>query len=97
VAVIQHYQEAKKRAAINFAGTIREAVKLTWLNDGGSDCPSVDSMIARGVLDENSARRDPWGGAWRITCESGHVSVATNGPDRQAGTEDDIVVPPPVL
>jgi prepilin-type N-terminal cleavage/methylation domain-containing protein len=95
LAVWKHGETGKEKSTRIQATTVREGVKLSRAESASTDCPSFDKLMADGALDENSPRSDPWGNAWRISCDGSKVTVATNGPDRQAGTEDDIQVPRP--
>jgi len=95
LAIYEYYFRAKVRLATSRAETIRSAVKARWHDAAAADCPDVRTMIEDGVLDENSPRSDPWDVPWRISCEGRKVTVRSNGPDRQPGTEDDIQVPRP--
>jgi hypothetical protein len=45
------------------------------------------------MVDRQSSPRDPWGSEYAIECEEDDVTVKSRGPDRAAGTPDDIVVP----
>ncbi len=92
VAAYRYYERAKVKAAYASAREIRQSVKASWLEDN-SDCPGVDALISRGVLDEDSARLDPWGNSWRVACDGSRVGVSSNGKDRQPDTADDIGVP----
>jgi len=85
---------AKQKLVTTSAGAIRQAVKLWWLEHESSECPSVHELLSSGTLDRASGERDAWGGPWRILCERDDVTVVSNGPDRQPGTDDDIRVPP---
>ncbi len=58
-------------------------------------CPTVDELRAGGDLDRSFPLRDPWGSAWRLMCEDDEVTATSCGPDRKAGTADDVVVPQP--
>jgi len=40
-------------------------------------------------------KRDPWRHDYRYACTTGEVTVASAGPDGEAGTADDIFAPPP--
>jgi general secretion pathway protein G len=87
-------QRAKERLTRTEAETVRNAVDTFWIDSPGV-CPGVEQLIEAGVLKDGSPQRDPWGNAWRISCEDTKVTVATNGPDRQPETDDDIRVPQP--
>ena len=76
------------------AATVRAAA-FFHLNSHPGDCPTVATLKASGLLDRGFSPKDPWGNAYDVSCEDDEITVHTNGPDRKAGTEDDIVVPPP--
>ena len=84
--------EGKVKATRTQAGVVRTVVKSHRI-DSPVDCPSFETLCEDGLLDEASPRRDPWGNPWLISCDGAKVSVRTNGPDGQPGTEDDIRVP----
>ncbi len=93
LAAYYYYESSKNKTAHQSADAIRQGVRVARLEDG-EDCPSVEAMIGRGVLDEKSARRDPWGNPWTVACDDGRVRVSSGGKDKKLGTEDDIVEPP---
>ena len=57
-------------------------------------CPSFDELVRDKVVRRDSKGRDPWGESWRIECTEGEAFVSSSGPDRKAGTDDDIRIPP---
>lgn len=94
VAAYQHFVESKLKTALMDARAIRGAIKASWIVTGREDCPSVEDLIANGVLDADNRTTDPWNQPWRISCEGGEISVSSDGPDGAESTEDDIRVPP---
>lgn len=94
VAAYRSFQQAQVKTAITNARTIRGAVKSYWVMSERGGCPTVAQLIGERVLDEDSPRKDPWGSNYRIECSEDQVSVSSDGPDRRAGTEDDVRVPP---
>lgn len=95
VAVLPHWITSKKKTAETNARVVRQAVKTWWLDRETSTCPSFDELVSTGNLDRGSARADPWGSPWLIQCTDSHdVSVTSLGPDKLAGTADDIHAPP---
>ena len=94
IAAYNHWSAARIRTAMTDARTLRGAVKSWWVLSGNDGCPTVAQLVRGGGLDADSARTDPWGSPWRIECNEGEVSVISSGPDRKAGTEDDIRAPP---
>ena len=94
IAAYEYWNETRVRTAMTDARTLRGAVKSWWVLTGNDGCPTVAQLVRGRVLDADSARADPWGSPWRIECSEGEVSVISDGPDRKAGTEDDIRAPP---
>ena len=90
VAAIKYWGDAQVRTTATNARAIRAAVKTWWIDQ----CPSVEDLITAGTLDKDTTRRDPWGESWRVECGDDDVTVSSAGRDRQAGTADDIRVPP---
>lgn len=54
------------------------------------DCPSPAELVTAGEIDPSSWLDDPWGNAYRITCEGGEVTVTSSGPDNLWDTADDV-------
>jgi general secretion pathway protein G len=94
MAVMGPWEGAKKKAAATSAHAIREGVKGYWALQEGTGCPTVGDLIGAGILDEASARKDPWGTPFHIECSGASVTVTSYGPDRTAETADDIRIPP---
>jgi general secretion pathway protein G len=94
IAAMGYYQSTRVKAAGINARGVREAVKGWWMKNDDGKCPTVDDLVADGILDEDSPRKDPWGTSWRIECSGVSVTVSSDGPDRKQGTADDIRVPP---
>jgi hypothetical protein len=84
------YTRGAARTACN---TIRQAT-MQWraVNPLGR-CPTVEDLKADRDLDTGFALRDPWGGRYEIRCGDDEIICSSPGPDRQRGTEDDIVIP----
>lgn len=61
-----------------------------WLAEHQRGCPTVAALRADGQLDPSRDERDPWGGAYTITCEGDGVTVRSAGRDRVFGTVDDV-------
>lgn len=68
------------------------AVEL-WQLSRGDRCPTFDDLVSAKVLDDRP-NQDPWGQPYSIACEDG-VTVRSKGPDRRAGTPDDVTVESP--
>lgn len=66
------------------------SAQVAMLDD--PDCPTVEQMLARGQLDKPP--RDPWGTPLTLECPAKNgkdpVDVSSAGPDKKAGTADDI-------
>jgi prepilin-type N-terminal cleavage/methylation domain-containing protein len=92
VAIYKQNQHAKLSLTSSNAETIRNGAKLWGTDHDG--CPTLTQLVSDGALDRSkSLKNDAWQEPWRIQCREGEVSVASNGPDKTADTEDDIVVP----
>ncbi len=95
VAVYPRWVEAQKKTARTNAHSIRQAAQ-TWraLKSDGSECPTVSRLVEDRELDSAGKTEDPWGQPYTIACSADDVTVFSIGPDKQSGTEDDIVVGP---
>ena len=90
VSVMGVFVEAKIKTANLTANEIAKGL-LLYKVDNGRYPTAAEGL---GVL-ELRQTRDPWGGEFEyreIGREGGMPSVSSRGPDRQAGTEDDISV-----
>jgi general secretion pathway protein G len=94
VAVLPGWVTGRAQMAETNARGVRNAVKTWWVHNDSSVCPTVDRLVADGILDRGSPRQDPWGNPWKIVCENQDVTIVTPGADKQFGTSDDIRVPP---
>jgi general secretion pathway protein G len=91
-AILPRMQEARVKTATQGALEIRKMVEL-WQTENDSSCPSVSQLKKDKYLDKAAASQDPWGTTFEINCTEGTVYVRSAGPDKQAGTKDDIQVP----
>ena len=63
---------------------------------GGVYCPTVQQIMeltpepARTFLRMDTNGIDPWGTPYQVACDHDKVRVSSMGPDKQAGTADDI-------
>jgi general secretion pathway protein G len=90
--ILPKYQEAQVKTATTDARNIRQvAIQFVALRSA-EDCPSVETLISERELDSSGNTEDPWGQPYQIHCEGDDISVTSAGPDKQEGTEDDIVV-----
>jgi general secretion pathway protein G len=93
--VMKYYQHARDTLARTNAATVRQAAQAYLSINEGEGCPTMKELVSSGTLDAISAKKDPWGSAWRIECTGAAIVVSSSGADRSAGTADDIRVPPP--
>lgn len=95
VAVVKIASDSKKDLTRTNAQAIRSAVKMWWGTSGdAATCPTVGMLLADGALEKGkSTKIDAWGQPWQLKCDDSDVAVISRGPDKQAGTEDDITVP----
>lgn len=94
--VVTSYRHPDRGSYARVLNTIRSATILYENSHPGSPCPSVEQLKADGVLQRSFSTKDPWGNLFEVACEPDEITVRSSGPDRRRGTEDDIVVPPPV-
>ena len=95
VGVIQQQKRANVKAAGLACSTIRDSTTLFMSNTVGAECPTVDQLKKEKFLDTTFSAKDPWGGTYKITCDTDEITVSSPGPDKNPGTDDDIVFPPP--
>jgi general secretion pathway protein G len=94
VAIVKHKKTADISLTATNARTIRNGVKLWWVEHDSGSCPSVAVLVGDGTLDRSkSLKVDAWQEPWRIRCQDGDVTVSSKGPDKLPDTEDDIVEP----
>lgn len=63
-----------------------------WLSENASGCPTITQLVDDGRLESDARTDDPWGNRFRIVCEGAHARVRSAGPDRRAGTPDDLAI-----
>lgn len=96
VVAIPKMKESQLKAATTGARVIRSAVSQWRLAENDyATCPTVSQLVQDKQLDAGQESNDPWGQPYEITCGEDDVSVASAGPDKQAGSNDDIVIPKP--
>jgi len=86
-SVVPMLLEARIRQTEQDVRVIHQAVGLYMIRNA-DECPiSVDDLS----LQSTARRTDAWGSSFSIECELGiEPLVSSPGPDRQAGTGDDI-------
>jgi len=95
IGVWRHLARARIETTRQSALRIRQAV-MTYKIDHTDDCPSVEVLKQSDSIDAASKLNDAWDMPFVVKCdERGNVHVASNGPDRVAGTPDDILAPEP--
>ena len=92
-AVLPIYIESQKKTARLSASSLRRLVGTWRLTHPGEDCPNVARLRTDKLIDGESSSSDPWGSPYAIKCPDDDVVVMSSGPDKKAGTDDDIVVP----
>ena len=90
--ILPKYREAQVKTATTDARNIRQVATQYMALRAGAECPSVQTLISEKELDSSGNTQDPWGQPYKVLCEGDDISVTSPGPDKQEGTEDDIVV-----
>jgi general secretion pathway protein G len=95
IAVYQHLYKARIEATRQSALKIRQTVVM-YRMDRSDECPTVDQLRTAELIDPASKNTDAWDQPFVVKCgERGDVHVASSGPDKKHGTEDDILAPEP--
>lgn len=96
VVALPKMRQAQVSTARTSALTLRQAVKTWQLMNNDIACPqSYNVLVESGEVDAAGKSEDPWGQPWRFRCTDIEIYVESNGPDKQRGTEDDIIEPKP--
>lgn len=96
VVAIPQMKEAQVKTATNGARVIRSAVSQWQLAENDyATCPTVSQLVQDKQLDAGQESNDPWGQPYEINCGEDDVTVTSVGPDKQAGSNDDITIPKP--
>ena len=96
IAVYGHLLKARIEATRQSALKIRQTVVLYRMDHAGDECPTAESLKKAELIDPASKLTDAWDQPFTVTCgERGEVHVASGGPDKKLGTEDDIIAPEP--
>jgi prepilin-type N-terminal cleavage/methylation domain-containing protein len=94
ITVIGHLDKARKETTKQSALALRSIVATYRMDRAGDDCPTVEGLVAANAIDEASKKSDAWDQPFVIQCDDhGGIRVASAGPDKKLGTEDDIRVP----
>lgn len=94
VLAIPKLREAQASSAETACRVIRNAVNQWQMaeNEYGT-CPTVSQLVQDKQLDSGQETDDPWGQPYTITCTEDEVIVSSTGPDKKAGSKDDISIP----
>jgi general secretion pathway protein G len=91
--VVPKMKKAKIETAKMLVGKISQAAAMSLSAPGGTCPKGIDDLVAQGDLTKSQAK-DPWGTPFIFRCpgtkEPDGVDVASPGPDKKPGTEDDI-------
>jgi len=95
IAVTHQHRLAQIQATMLSATSLRSIADV-WRTEHGDDvCPTAERLRQDKLVDRASKLSDAWGSPFVIECEGEDTSVLSLGPDRKAGTEDDVRAPPP--
>jgi type II secretory pathway pseudopilin PulG len=95
VAVVTYLDRAKRETTRQSAINLRSII-TTFRLDHGEECPTVERLVETEAIDSMSKTKDAWDRAFTIECDDrGRITVASGGPDKKLGTDDDIRVPDP--
>jgi general secretion pathway protein G len=93
IGVMKAQKNGNIGAAKTACSTIRQATMQWKAIHPNEDCPTVDQLHTEKDLDTGFSVKDPWGGLFKISCDSDDITCTSAGPDRKEGTDDDIRVP----
>jgi general secretion pathway protein G len=93
VFVMPKLKEAQVSTAKTSAQVLRRAIQDWQRVNAEISCPAMTQLVDGKHIDSTSSTDDPWGMPWAFTCTDDEIFVQSTGPDKKAGTEDDISVP----
>jgi general secretion pathway protein G len=93
VFVMPKLKEAQVSTAKTSAQVLRRAVQDWQRVNAELSCPAMTQLVDGKHIDSTSSTDDPWGMPWAFSCTDDEIFVQSTGPDKKAGTEDDISVP----
>ncbi len=89
LALLPKITEARIKQTKQDARVIRSAA-IGFLAQNSSECPTVEKLTEGGDLDKKKKNLDAWDHPFVLECADGDITVISNGPDGQAGNDDDI-------
>ena len=90
VAVLPALGRARVNQTRSDAQAVRSAVLFFLGQEPGADCPTMEELVEAGTIDHSRRTTDAWDNPFIIECEGDDIIVRSNGPDGQAGNEDDV-------
>lgn len=90
-ALLPKLIEAQNTDTKRRARTIQQAA-VAFMIETPNECPDVEDLLQREILDKTTDHRDSWGQPFTIECEGNNIHVRSIGRDGQAGTDDDLGV-----
>lgn len=90
VAVLPALGRARVNQTRSDAQAVRSAVLLFLGQEPGADCPTMEELVEAGTIDHSRRTTDAWDNPFIIECDGDDIIVRSNGPDGQAGNEDDV-------
>jgi general secretion pathway protein G len=90
VGVLKAQTSANIGAAKTACDTIRTQTMQWKAMHPTEDCPTVEQLRTEKDLDTGFSLKDPWGGLYKVSCESDEITCTSPGPDKKEGTDDDI-------
>jgi general secretion pathway protein G len=92
IGVMRHLESSRITTTKLSARNLRSAA-MTHRMDHADECPSFDTLVQAGALDETKGK-DAWDSPFTVACdEKGSIRVTSPGPDKKLGTPDDLTIP----
>jgi general secretion pathway protein G len=90
ILVFPRLKEARVKTAYQETREIKKAAELYLnLSTSGDACPTIQDLIQAKYL-EAGKTDDPWGMAYKISCDGADVHVVSSGADKKEGSPDDL-------
>jgi general secretion pathway protein G len=94
VYAIPKFQQAQKETTRQSAMALH-TVSEAWRANHGNECPTPQLLKDQKEIAATSKITDAWDQPFTIVCEDDGTKVTSSGPDKKAGTADDITIPEP--